>query len=75
MDSTNISDKQETVSHIFKEMAEMSLGQFIAELEHPKTLSTDTEYFANPVKSGRTTIKEDIKSELVPEYKEFGYWY
>jgi hypothetical protein len=75
MDSTTLSDRQETVSHIFKEMAEMSLGQFIAELEHPKTLSTDTEYFVKPVKSARTTIKEAIKAELVPEYKEFGYWY
>ncbi len=73
MDSTTLSDRQEAVSHIFKEMAEMSLGQFIAELKHPKALPTDEEY--SPVKSVRTTIKEDIESELVPEYKEFGYWY
>jgi len=33
MDSTNLSDRQEAVSHILKQMGEMPLGQFIAELE------------------------------------------
>jgi len=68
MDSTTLSDRQETVSHIFKEMAKMSLGQFIAELETP----SDIEYFVKTRKERLPSVQSQIKDNLE---QEFGYFY
>jgi len=64
MDSTTLSDKQEAVSHIFKEMAEMSLGQFIAELE---AKNEEYEYFVKPRKEEIPSVESQIENDLEQE--------
>ena len=64
MDSINLSDRQEAVSHILKQMAEMSLGQFIAELE-PKY--EEYEYFVKPRKEEIPSVESQIENDLEQE--------
>jgi len=64
MDSTTLSDRQEAVSHIFKEMAEMSLGQFIAELE---AKNEEYEYFVKPRKEEIPSVESQIENDLEQE--------
>ena len=65
MDSTVLSDRQEAVSHILKEMAEMSLGQFIAELENKYE---EYEYFVEPRKEEIPSIESQIENDLEQEF-------
>ncbi|MDB4342195.1 hypothetical protein N9998_00455 [Nitrosopumilus sp.] len=64
MDSTVLSDRQEAVSHILKQMGEMSLGQFIAELE---SKYEEYEYFVKPRKERLPSVQSQIENDLEQE--------
>ena len=58
MDIKIESHTQETVDMIFDNMAKMSLGQFIAELESPSPV----EYFMKTRKERMASVADEIKS-------------